>query len=71
MDVFTTRKIISGFVLLITGIAVTVIKGDIPSNLLSLMQVLYATFVAGNAAQHYTSMKSVQVTTKEESNKNE
>ncbi len=52
MDLFTTRKVLSGLLLLIVGLVVTYIKGDIPVNLLSLMQWIYLTFVAGNAAQH-------------------
>lgn len=52
MDVFTTRKIISGLILLLVGLGVTYIKGDIPINLLSLMQSLYYAFVVGNATQH-------------------
>jgi hypothetical protein len=48
------RKIIAGATLLLVGIGITIIKGDIPPNLLSLMQLLYGTFVLGNAFQHAT-----------------
>lgn len=51
---FTTRKILSGLILLIVGIIITFIKGDIPENLLSLMEWLYSAFVLGNVAQHAT-----------------
>lgn len=54
---FSTRKIISGLLLLIVGLGVTYMKGDIPPNLLSLMQLLYGAFVLGNAFEHYTSTK--------------
>lgn len=47
------RKIISGAVLLVSGLAVTYVKGDIPNNLLSLMQTLFYAFVAGNGLEHY------------------
>lgn len=46
------RKIISGAVLLLAGLLVTFVVGDIPDNLLSLMQWLYLAFVAGNAVEH-------------------
>lgn len=52
MDKFTTRKIIAGLVLLVVGLIVVYIKGDVPPNLLSLMSWLYASFVTGNAIQH-------------------
>lgn len=52
MNIFTTRKILSGLLLLIVGIIVTYIKGDVPEHLLSLMQSLYYAFVIGNATQH-------------------
>ena len=54
MSVFSTRKIISGVILLTVGVVITFIKGDIPPNLLSLMQLLYVTFVAGNGFVHAT-----------------
>lgn len=52
MSVLSTRKIISGLILLISGLVITYIKGDIPNNLLSLMQSLYFAFVAGNSIEH-------------------
>ncbi len=59
MSQFSTRKIITGAVLLISGLAVTYWKGDVPSNLLSLMQSLFYGFVLGNGFEHYTEiMKS-------------
>lgn len=56
MDIFTTRKIISGLVLLIVGVGITYLKGDVPEHLLSLMQSLYYAFVIGNATQHVSTM---------------
>jgi hypothetical protein len=53
MSTFSTRKIIAGIVLLITGVLITYWKGDIPNNLLSLMQTLFFAFVAGNGFEHY------------------
>ncbi len=55
---FGTRKIISGIVLLAVGLGVVYLKGDIPPNLLSLMQILYGAFVLGNAFEHYTESKT-------------
>lgn len=54
MSKFSTRKIISGAILLASGLAVTYWKGDIPPNLLSLMQTLFYAFVLGNGFEHYT-----------------
>lgn len=56
MSTFSTRKIVTGAVLLVSGLLVTYWKGDIPSNLLSLMQTLFYAFVAGNGFEHYTEM---------------
>lgn len=47
-----SRKIISGLVLLIVGIVITIVKGDIPVNLLSLMQWIYSAFVLGNSTEY-------------------
>ncbi len=51
---FGARKVISGLVLLIVGVGIVILKGDIPPNLLSLMQLLYAAFVVGNIGEHVT-----------------
>jgi hypothetical protein len=48
----TYRKVISGLVLLIVGVVITLIKGDIPNNLNQLMGWLYTAFVAGNGVEH-------------------
>lgn len=53
MSNFSTRKIITGAILLVSGLLVTYWKGDIPPNLLSLMQTLFFAFVAGNGWEHY------------------
>lgn len=53
MKNFSLRKIIAAAVLLISGLMVTYWKGDIPPNLLSLMQTLFYAFVAGNGFEHY------------------
>lgn len=58
MTQFSTRKIIAGLVLLGAGLGITYYKGDIPPNLMGLMQSLYYGFVAGNAFEHYTIMNS-------------
>ena len=58
MTQFSTSKIISGAVLLGVGVLITYWKGDIPTNLGGLMQTLYYGFVAGNAFEHYTYMKT-------------
>lgn len=57
-----TRKVLSGAVLLLVGLAITLVKGDIPVNLLSLMQWIYSAFVLGNIGEHasnaYGSLKN-------------
>lgn len=51
-QIFSTRKLFSGLVLLIVGVAITLIKGDIPTNLMSLMELLYGAFVLGNGFEY-------------------
>lgn len=46
------RKLGAGLVVLGVGIAITVAKGDIPANLLQLLQVLFGAFVVGNVGEH-------------------
>lgn len=38
---------------MVSGLVVTYWKGDIPSNLLNLMQTLFCAFVLGNGWEHY------------------
>lgn len=47
-----SRKTISGLVLLVVGVTIAFIKGDVPTNLLNLMQLLYSAFVLGNVGEH-------------------
>lgn len=56
----SSRKIISGLVLLTVGVIITLIKGDIPNNLSQLMGWLYTAFVVGNMSEHYTNMVSTK-----------
>lgn len=49
---FTSRKVITGSILLVVGVIITIIKGDIPTNLLSLMQTIYGAFILGHTVQH-------------------
>lgn len=51
------RKMIMAAVLLVVALGVTYIKGDVPSNLLSFLQVLFGAFVLGNSVEHYTDSK--------------
>lgn len=66
-SVTSTRKIISGLVLLVVGIVITVVKGDVPDNMLSLMQALYTAFVVGNGLEHISNMVVNKNKDKEES----
>lgn len=71
MEAVTTRKIVAGLVLLIAGLVITYFKGDIPVNLLSLMQLLYGAFVAGNLGEHATNAYVSVKTNNKESSQNE
>lgn len=51
------RKIITGAVLLVVGVIITLIKGDIPPNLNGLLESIYFAFVMGNGFEHFTNMK--------------
>lgn len=48
------RKIIASVIVLVVGLSVTYFKGDIPANLLQLLQVIFAGFMAGNIGEHLT-----------------
>lgn len=58
MNMLTSRKIISGLVLLVVGVLVVYWKGDIPTNFSTFLQTMYGAFVVGNAFEHYTTMKT-------------
>jgi hypothetical protein len=47
-----SRKVYVGFIFLSVGILITALRGDVPNNLLSLMEALYASFVVGNGAEY-------------------
>lgn len=46
------RKILVGLVILATGITITVLRNDIPPNLLQLLQVIFGGFIVGNVGEH-------------------
>lgn len=57
MKTYSSRKLLSGLLLLVVGVVITLIKGDIPPNLEGLLQSLYYAFVLGNSAEHFTNMR--------------
>lgn len=46
------RKVIVGIVVLLTGLGITLAKGDIPPNLLQLLSVIFGGFIVGNVGEH-------------------
>lgn len=46
------RKIIVGILILGIGVAIAVLKNDIPPNLLQLLQVIFGGFIVGNVGEH-------------------
>ncbi len=46
------RKLLVFGIILVVGIAIALYKGDIPSNLLQLLEVVFTGFMAGNVAGH-------------------
>jgi hypothetical protein len=52
VDKIGGRKVLVVLVTLALGLAITLWKGDIPSGLLSLIQVLFGAFIAGNGVEH-------------------
>lgn len=66
MNLYASRKILSGLVLLIIGSVVVYLKGDIPPNFSTFMETLFGAFVMGNAFEHYSVMKSAQGTEKKD-----
>lgn len=54
MDIDTVggRKVVATVVVLIVGVGAVALKGDVPPNLLTLLQFAAGFFVAGNAVEH-------------------
>jgi hypothetical protein len=48
------RKLLAAAIVLAIALACVFLKGDVPANLLSLLQVVFATFVVGNVGEHVT-----------------
>lgn len=59
------RKAIAGALILVVGLAVVALKGDIPENLLALLQVLFGGFVLGNAVEHASEAVRAGITGKD------
>jgi hypothetical protein len=66
MDFSKKRKLLSGAVILATGLFITYLNGDIPPNLLNLMETLYGAFVLGNAFEHTSKAVIKKIDKKEE-----
>lgn len=48
------RKVLASLVLTIIAVGVTLLKGDVPSNLSSFLQFLFGALVLGNGIEHVT-----------------
>jgi hypothetical protein len=46
------RKLVAALVILLVGVGVVALKGDIPANMLALLQTLFGALVLGNAVEH-------------------
>lgn len=58
IDSIGGRKVVMALVVATIGVAVVFFKGDIPANLLALLQVVFGAFVVGNGVEHYTSARA-------------
>lgn len=52
IDTVGGRKVAVAAVALVVGIGATLLRGDIPPNLLELIQVLFGAFIVGNGVEH-------------------
>lgn len=46
------RKALVAVLILVTGVAVALTKGDVPPHLLNLLEMLFAGFVTGNSVEY-------------------
>lgn len=61
----SSRKLLVSLVILVSGIAISAVKGDIPHGLLQLMEVIFGGFIVGNVGEHIVNgsvMKKAGVT---------
>lgn len=54
------RKLVITLVLMITGVVVAIVKGDIPEHLQLFLEVLFGGFVVGNGIEHITNTQKVK-----------
>jgi hypothetical protein len=52
IDAIGGRKVAGALLVIAIGVGVVFLKGDIPPNLMALLQVVFGAFVAGNAVEH-------------------
>lgn len=64
------RKLVAAAVVLVVGAGAVILKGDIPPNMLQLLQTLFGALVLGNVAEHagraYVQAKEAQAGGSEE-----
>lgn len=54
------RKLFVTIIILGIGVAVTLLRGDLPHNLLNLLEIVLACFVGGNAVEHLAKMREAR-----------
>ena len=57
------RKLIVTALVLIVGLAITLLRGDLPTNLLTLLEVVLGGFISGNAIEHLAKVRGMKYST--------
>lgn len=54
MSKLSSRKLIVSLAVLVTGLVIGLVKGDVPPNILQLLEVIAGTYVVGNVLSGVT-----------------
>lgn len=54
IDQIGGRKVVAAIVTIGVGLTVVLMRGDLPANLLTLLQTVFGAFVVGNGIEHVT-----------------
>ena len=57
---YGSRKLLVGMFVVTIGTAITLYKGDIPANLLQLLEVIFGGFIVGNSISHIAQSRKPQ-----------
>ncbi len=69
MNKFGGRKVVVTVICLIVGGILALIKGDVPTNYLVLLQTIISAFILGNTAEHFAGKKAAPSVDNSETNK--